>query len=79
MTAFVSAIFVLHRDYFISTSTSTSMPASAMATSTMPAGHLNDLINGVRVMNVLHFERNVNYYLFPAKLQPDIRIFNDAS
>jgi hypothetical protein len=76
MTAFVSAIFVLHRDYFISTATS--MPASAMATSTMPAGHLNDLIDGVRVMNVLHFERNVNYYLFPAKFQQDIRIVHDA-
>jgi hypothetical protein len=52
------------------------MSTSAMTpTSTVPAtGHFNDLIHGVRVVDVFHFQGHMNDHLLPAKYQPDISI-----
>jgi hypothetical protein len=78
VTAFVSAIFVLHCDNFVAAVT-TSMSTTAMApTSTVPAAwHLNDLIDGVRVVDVFYFQGHMNYHLLPAKYQPKISIARD--
>jgi hypothetical protein len=52
----------------------TSMSTSAMATTVPSTWHLNDLIDGVRVVNVFYFERHMNDYFLPAKYQPDMSI-----
>jgi hypothetical protein len=50
------------------------MSTSAMATTVPATWHFNDLIDGVRVVNVLHFERYMNDHFLPAKYQPDMNI-----
>jgi hypothetical protein len=47
-------------------------------TSTVPAtGHFNDLIDGVRVVDVFHFQGHMNNYLLPVKYHSDISIVRD--